>query len=303
MTAVPPPGPHGGDVDAVAGWLGVDPRDILDLSASLNPEAPDLAPALAAAGPRLRHYPDAASSTRDLAAAMGVDPDRLVLTNGGAEGIALVAAHQPAGWVEPPDFSLYERHLTELRPDAPRWRSNPSNPLGSLAGPDERAGVWDEAFYPLATGSWTRGDEEAWRIGSLTKLWACPGVRVGYVVAPSATSAAAIRLRQPRWAVNALALAVVDHLLPLTDLPAWAGAVARRRTALVAALARRDLAVTDTSANWVLVRRPGLRAALAPHGVLVRDCSSFGMPDTARLAVPDDEGLDRLLAAVDALAG
>jgi histidinol-phosphate/aromatic aminotransferase/cobyric acid decarboxylase-like protein len=303
VSAVPPPGPHGGDVDAVAEWLGVDPGEVLDLSASLNPEAPDLAPAVTAARARLRHYPDAAAPTRDLAAAMEVDPDRLVLTNGGAEGIALVAAHQPHGWVEAPDFSLYERHLTELRPDGPRWRSNPSNPLGILARADERAAVWDEAFYPLATGSWTRGDEEAWRIGSLTKLWACPGVRLGYVVAPTADAADAIRHRQPRWAVNALALAVVDQLLPLTDLPAWSAAVARRRAALVDALARRHLEVTDTSANWVLVRRPGLRAALAAHGVLVRDCSSFGMPDTARVAVPDEAGLHRLLGALDATSG
>jgi histidinol-phosphate/aromatic aminotransferase/cobyric acid decarboxylase-like protein len=33
--------------------------------------------------------------------------------------------------------------------------------------------------------------------------------------------------------------------------------------------------------------------------VLVRDCASFGLPGTARIAVPGDTGLDRLLAALD----
>ncbi len=49
-----------------------------------------------------------------------------------------------------------------------------------------------------------------------------------------------------------------------------------------------------SDANFVLVRAPGLRDRLAPHGVLVRDCASFGLPDHVRIAVPDDAGLARL---------
>jgi hypothetical protein len=37
------PGPHGGDGLAVARQLGLEPGDLLDLSASLNPLAPDVA--------------------------------------------------------------------------------------------------------------------------------------------------------------------------------------------------------------------------------------------------------------------
>jgi histidinol-phosphate/aromatic aminotransferase/cobyric acid decarboxylase-like protein len=37
---------------------------------------------------------------------------------------------------------------------------------------------------------------------------------------------------------------------------------------------------------------------LAPHGVLVRDCASFGLPDHVRVAVPDHGGLDRLEEAL-----
>jgi len=60
-----------------------------------------------------------------------------------------------------------------------------TNPTGLLAGQSETAAVWDEAFYALATGSWTRGDVAAGAtvVGSLTKLFACPGLRVGYVLA------------------------------------------------------------------------------------------------------------------------
>ncbi|MGH9290410.1 MAG: cobalt-precorrin-6A reductase [Acidimicrobiales bacterium] len=295
----PPPGPHGGDARAVAAWLGTDPDAILDLSASLNPYVPDVATLVAGSAARVAHYPDPSPATRALADAIGVDPDRLVLTNGGAEGIALVAAQEPVGSVEEPEFSLYARHLAEVRDGAPRWRSNPSNPLGQLAPAGTDAAVWDEAFYPLVTGAWTRGDDEAWRLGSLTKLWACPGLRLGYVIAPTPPEAEAIRARQPRWAVNALALAVVEPLLAETDLPTWASAIARRRRELVEVLSARGLVVRDTDACWILVEAPGLRDQLARRAVLVRDCTSFGMPGVVRIAVPGDAGLDRLLTALD----
>ena len=79
-----------------------------------------------------------------------------MLTNGGAEAIALVAAELGAGEVVDPEFSLYRRHLPTVAAGAGRWRSNPSNPLGALAAADDVAAVWDEAFWPLATGTWTR---------------------------------------------------------------------------------------------------------------------------------------------------
>lgn len=284
---------------AIATWLGVPPESILDLSASLNPVAPDLTPVAAAAAARLHHYPDPSAATGLLADAMSVDRQQLVLTNGGAEAIALVAQLQPEGWVESPEFSLYERHLTELRPGAPRWRSNPSNPMGQLAGADETASVWDEAFYPLSTGSWTRGDDHAWRLGSLTKLWACPGLRLGYVIAPSAGAAAVIRDRQPRWSVNGIALAVAEATIDATHLASWSAAISSLRMSLVQDLRARGLSVCDTEACWVLVDHPGLREALLPHGILVRDCGTFGLAGVNRIAVPDDAGRDRLIGALD----
>ena len=202
------PGPHGGDGRAVARALGLDPALVIDLSASLNPFAPAVTPlALHALGqdPRLLStYPDPTDATAVLAAALGTSPERLILTNGGAEAIALVASTMEAGFVVEPEFSLYRRHLAAIRDDAARWRSNPSNPLGVLAQADEHAAVWDEAFYPLATGRWSRGEDESWRLGSLTKLWSCPGLRLGFVVAPDPVAAQELRHRQPRWAVNGL---------------------------------------------------------------------------------------------------
>jgi histidinol-phosphate/aromatic aminotransferase/cobyric acid decarboxylase-like protein len=216
---------------------------------------------------------------------MGVDPDRLLLSNGGAEAIALVAA-ELGGWVEEPDFGLYPRAT------GPRWRSNPHNPSGLLAADDEQAGVWDEAFYPLATGRWTRGDEGAVVVGSLTKLLRCPGLRIGYVLAEPRLIGR-LRGRQPAWSVNGLAAAALPDLLETVDLSGWAAAVAALRRRLVDVLCGAGFVPEPSDANFVLVRAPGLRSRLAPHGVLVRDCVSFGLPHHVRIAVPDVAGLAR----------
>ena len=141
-----------------------------------------------------------------------------MLTNGGAEAIALVAA-EIGGRVDEPEFGLHPRR------GGPRWRSNPHSPSGLLARPDERADVWDEAFFPLATGRWTRGDG-AVVVGSLTKLLACPGLRLGYVLADPAL-VARCRARQPAWSVGGLAAAALPELLEAADLPGWCAGLAR----------------------------------------------------------------------------
>ncbi len=291
---IPPPGPHGGDGARLAAALGVDPAAVLDLSASLNPLAPDVGEVVAKHVDAAGRYPDPIAATAAVAAALAVGRDQVLLTNGGAEAIALVAA-ELGGSVDEPDFSLYPRG------GGPRWRSDPHNPSGRLAGPDEGVGVsvWDEAFYPLATGRWTSGRATAVVVvGSLTKVFACPGLRVGYVLAADPELIARVRARQPEWSVNGVAAAAVPDLLDRADLPAWASGIAALRAELVTVLRAAGLDPEPSDANYVLVRAPGLRAALAPSGVLVRDCAGFGLPDHVRIAVPDADGLSRLQTAL-----
>ncbi len=298
---VPAAGPHGGDAARLAAALGVAPAEVVELSASMNPFAPDVAAIVAGIVTErpevVGRYPDEHEATASLATVLGVEEEVLVLTNGGAEAIALVAAREQIGDVVAPEFGLYARHLQRVERGAPRWRSNPSNPLGRLAPEEDHARVWDEAFYGLATGTWTRGDAGSWRVGSLTKLWSCPGLRLGYVIAPDAAAADAVRRSRPRWSVNGLALAAVGELLGRTDLPGWAREIAGLRAEFAAQLTGLGFDVEETAANWVLVRRPGLRAALAAQLVAVRDCTSFGLPGVARLALPRREDVPRVLDA------
>lgn len=288
---VPPPGLHGGDGLAVSRALGV--AEMLDLSLSLNPVAPDPVPVLRRHLGAVGRYPSPEAAAAALAEAMGVEGERILLTNGGAEAIALVA-DEMGGSVAEPEFSLLPRA------GEPRWRSNPHNPSGRLAAGHERAAVWDESFYALATGSWTRGDD-AVVVGSLTKLLACPGLRIGYVLGdPGLVDRC--RRRQPAWSVNGLAAAALPELLQAVDLASWAAAVSELRRALVAVLGRHGLTSRPSQANWVLVDRPGLRQLLAIEGVLVRDCASFGLRGVSRVAVPSAAGLEVLDAALSRVA-
>lgn len=298
-----PAGAHGGDAHRLARRLGVDRRDILDLSASLNPVAPDCRAVLRSALDDLDHYPDDERATEALAEAMGVDAARLVLTNGGAEAIALTGRRRPVGWADEFDFGLYRRHLEILDPQGPQWRSDPHNPTGRLlALDDRRASVRDEAFYLLATGEWTRGDRDVTVVGSLTKAWALPGLRIGYALCNDADEAALLRLLRPQWSVNGLVCAALPALLDLADPAGWRDGIADLRAQLVDVLRRHDIAPTPSDVNYVWVpHAPGLRELLLPEGILLRDGTSFGHPDAVRIAVPDADGLARLSDTLDRL--
>ncbi len=292
---LPAPGRHGGDGARVARSLGLDPGEVVDLSASLNPLAPALTRLARHRLDSLGRYPDGDAATRELAAAIGVADDRVLLTNGGSEAIALVAA-ELGGWCEDPEFSLHPRGPRSV---GPRWRSNPHNPTGILAPGDDVAGVWDEAFFAMATGRWTRGDPGSVVVGSLTKLFACPGLRLGYVLADPEL-VWTLRRRQPEWSVNGLAVGLLPDLLEVADLRGWSDGIAELRAALTSLLASHGLEPLPSQANFVLCRRaPGLRERLLPQGVVVRDCTSFGLVDHARVAVPDRGGLTRLAHALD----
>lgn len=299
MTTVSTYGPHGGNTAEIARQLGVAPASLLDLSASLNPLAPDVATLCAPYLGSLDRYPDDGPATQAVAEAIGVDAERIVLTNGGAEAIALVAQMWPTGRVDSPEFSLYARHLRSVDPNGPRWMSDPHNPTGRLAAADDTAAVRDEAFFPLATGQWTRGDADAIALGSLTKLFACPGLRMGYVLTPDRDSAATIRHLRPRWSVGGLACALIPALLAAADLPGWAHGIAELRRQLAELLASHGFAPATGTANFLwLPHAPGLRDRLLAHGIVVRDGAGFGVPDAVRIAVPHSAGLDRLADAL-----
>ena len=292
---------HGGSARGLERLLGVGFGELLDLSASMNPVARDYLPILTRWLGSLESYPDSSEATASLANAIGVDEAQLVLCNGGAEAIKLVSQVVSSGFVKDPEFSLYRRHIARYDQAGPWWASNPNNPTGRLLERHELPFVVDEAFYQIATGEWSRRDFQrgSFVVGSLTKLFALPGLRIGYVIAPSIDDAAMLKAFQPQWALNSLAAASLPYMISTIDLRETSESVALLRERLVTLLQAYGLMPLPSVSNFVFVRDAAdLFERLLEHGVLVRDTSSFGLRGGVRIAVPNSQGIEKMERAL-----
>lgn len=174
--------------------------------------------------------------------------------------------------------------------------SRPNNPVGYLAPSDyvyelakmlsQRRSflVLDEAFIDLSPGAKRLDPAEGLIIvRSLTKIFATPGLRLGYVIAERGL-AERLRLALQAWPVGSLETCIYTELL-LDERSRHYVARARmlvgeenpRLTALLQGL---GLRVYPSRAPFLLIRHealkhPGLQERLVRHGVYVRDASSF----------------------------
>ena len=198
---------------------------------------------------------------------------------------------------------------------------NPNNPTGVYldcesverlcvaVGPDGLL-VLDTSYVPLADAGWDalpllqRGNVALLR--SMTKDHALAGVRLGYMAAPPPVVAATRRL-QPSWSVNCVAQAVgLAALANEAHVKAAREVIAQAKAYLQAQLAALGVPAVPSAANFMLVRvgdATKVRRALLRRRILVRDCTSFGLPDFIRIAVRRPQECARLVAALrDVLA-
>jgi threonine-phosphate decarboxylase len=265
---------------------------------------------------------ECAALTGRLAAVHEVAPNQIVVGNGSTELIyAIARACRPARIaMAEPTFTEYLRASLlvgaavehwlaggsnfDLEPFDPGeadlvWLCNPNSPTGRLwpAGvlpnwisrrPSTRF-VIDEAFLPFLEDerehsliAQVRALPNLIVLRSLTKLYAVPGLRLGYAVT-TATLAQAIRSQLPAWSVNGLAqaagLAAVADSGFLAMTRAWFKV---ERKAFDQALGRlvAHLEFIPSQANFSLLRlRHGssgwLVRALAERGILIREASNF----------------------------
>ena len=115
----------------------------------------------------------------------------------------------------------------------------PDRAAGRARTTPPRCGTRPSGRWPPGRGHAATAARGRVVVGSLTKLLACPGLRIGYVLCPTPTWPPALAARQPRWAVNGLAAAALPDLLAAVDLPGWAAAIASLRDQLVGRPPRR----------------------------------------------------------------
>lgn len=309
------------------------PQGALDLAVNVEiGPAPHVRAVLERALDAAGGYPDESAARAAVAARHGRPADEVLLTAGAADALWLLArvVRAQRAAVVVPTFTEAEAALAAvgvnvvpvhrrpedgwaLRPEAvPNDADlvvlgNPNNPTGALDPPESvarlcrpgRVVVVDEAFVDfvvdvdLATLAARRDLPGLAVVRSATKLWAVPGVRAGWVLAPPGLVARCAAARPP-WAVSGPALAVLE--LAARDEAhrrAVAARVAEERDALVAAL--RDVpgvTVWPAAANFVLLHVPdGPRALriLGAQGIAVRRSTFTGLDEHhLRVAVRGD---------------
>jgi threonine-phosphate decarboxylase len=139
---------------------------------------------------------------------------------------------------------------------------------------------------------------------SLTKFYAIPGLRAGYLAGPAADISQLLAAREP-WSISNLAIAAARACLTAADYQAETlRLIPQLREELAAGLAGLGLKVFPGEANYLLCRLPEMappveRVAelLRQHGILIRNCADFLPLDSRflRVAVLGKVTNDRLL--------
>jgi len=314
---------HGSVGAAELAPFGRTPADVMDFSVNVNPLGPAPSVLRAIQDTDWTRYPgdDEVPLREGLAKRNGVMPEHVALGNGSAELLWMIALAllQPQDRVAVvgPTFGEYARaartvgtavcEVQSLRNPSPTrvlFVCNPNNPTGflhqqsdivqALSAQPDRLVVLDEAYAVFAPDRWQTeallaAHPNLVLLRSLTKDHALPGLRLGYLLATPEVARAVESVRPP-WSVNAGALRA-----GLATLGAEAGAhverarviVATSREVLTHAFKQLGYHVYPSAANFVLVDvgdAGEFRRTLLPHGFVVRDCTSFGLPSCVRVA-------------------
>ncbi|GKV69115.1 hypothetical protein NCCP2716_16130 [Sporosarcina sp. NCCP-2716] len=322
---------HGANPHALYNRLGLmPPASITDFSENCNPAGPPAAvfQQWEQLYPAIARYPDPSGEPflSAIAAYHGVAQQNIILGNGAAELLSLLAAQYrgKSAILIDPAFSEYEATLsaagariTRIQareedgfalpaeaietalPDADvLYLCTPNNPTGLLPKRDEllrlirtaaKHGcevIVDEAFI-----DWV-GEEHSLIpyldefphvtiVRSMTKLYAIPGIRLGYAIANS-ERIAGLKRRAPHWNVNAVAARIGALCLDQEEYRQKAVRYAAcERRKMMEFLEARSCTVLPSVTNYLLFQPPaGIPAdivfrRLLVSGIVVRHTENF----------------------------
>ena len=253
----------------------------------------------------VRSYPEpsAASLEEMIASECGINPDEVLVTSGAVDAIYLIAQvyrYEGTCRIMQPTFREYEDACRvfgyqEREDGALCWLCNPNNPTGDVMATDEvlalagrhRLLIVDQSYEdytmaPLIQPSDVVGRDNIILLHSMTKRYAVPGLRLGYV---TASSSIINRLREQYrpWAINALSLEAGKWLVQrgktaIPDLSTYLAETQRLRAMLNEI---EGIEAQPTQTNFFLCTIQQATAAelkeylAREHGILIRDASNF----------------------------
>ena len=201
------------------------------------------------------------------------------------------------------------------------WLCSPNNPTGQVIPKEILESaivshpniifVIDESYAPFTmeplVGNNMSGVENVITLHSMTKEFAIPGLRIGYITGSASLLSRIRKCRMP-WAVNQLAIEAAHYLLAhksdyALDLPA----LMSERERMANELSTIDgITVYPSDTHILLCRIEGTTAAQLKdylannYGILIRDASNFQGLDEHyfRIAVQTKEEDDQLIRAI-----
>jgi len=193
---------------------------------------------------------------------------------------------------------------------------NPNNPTGQylsreeleeiLSADEDNLVILDEAYIAFTENAWVSTDligrKNLVILRSMTKDYALAGLRLGYAIAAEPIISALKRVRPP-WNVSSVAQQAGVLALKADGYveECWIK-IKEAKEFLVEGLKEGlGLSPLASQTNFFLVKvgdAASLRRALFKKGILVRDCTSFGLSNHIRLAPRTVAECQSLLAAI-----
>lgn len=201
------------------------------------------------------------------------------------------------------------------------WLCNPGNPDGRtinvnvlrriIASNPDRLFVIDQAYadytsVPVLTVDDAVRNDNVILLGSFTKRYSVPGLRVGYAVGDERLLGRIKGFRMP-WSVSGLAIEGAKYLLEHEkDYPIDCRKLHSEALHLTCELKKAGIGVYDTDCNFILCHLPKGSAAelkawlMERYGILIRDASNFrGLTNRHfRVAAQSEDENELLISAL-----
>jgi len=195
---------------------------------------------------------------------------------------------------------------------------NPGNPTGQYLSRQEVETILDacgdcllildEAYIAFTEGSWSSTDlipqNNVIILRSMTKDYALAGLRLGYAIA-NQEIIQNLRKVCPPWNVNVVAQkAGVVALKDTQYLKRCESKIRQAKQFLIGELERIGFTIVPSKTNFFLVKvgdGKSFRNALLRYGIMVRDCTSFGLPEYVRIAPRTMPECQKLISTIETL--
>ena len=321
---------HGGDVTSFAKKLACKPNQVIDLSSNINFIKPDINIDF-----DITAYPNYDDLESALASHFSINPQELELYHGGSAAIFSLfrelqnktcVIYSPAYLEYKKAALLFDKELimidrvTNLYADVPKNSLiifvNPSTPDGKLYDMQKLFTIWreknctimiDESFLEFtdapSMSSHIATYDKLYILKSLTKFYACAGVRVGIIISHE-KNIQALKKKEPLWKISAYDSAYIQAVLQDRSFPSLSKKENQKAKAFLKEILK-DFEVYDSDANFFLVKLKGITAKefqdkLRPHAIMIRDCSNFDYLDEhfVRIAVKSIQDLEKLQKAL-----